>query len=152
MESSSAGAAQEAILPENTVAPNQYHLTGDGITVSYYPNGFGPLADEGAVVLTYHDATRGATFRKSQVEITPVPQLGEFVTAELFAVPDLGLTSISVLVPEVRLPEQGVPASVSTYLLKTLFKSGLFLPPTGQQQVYSLVALTGEARDTPLPL
>ena len=48
-------------------APNQYHLTGDGISVSYYPDGQGPIIDgQGPLVLPTGTPTSSTRFRLSR--------------------------------------------------------------------------------------
>ena len=43
-------------------APNQYQLSGDGITVSYFPQGRGPIGPAGAIHVVSQDAIRTLTF------------------------------------------------------------------------------------------
>jgi hypothetical protein len=43
--------------------PNQYHLQGGGISVSYYPQGFGrPVEGRGRLIFVYQDAHRPESF------------------------------------------------------------------------------------------
>ncbi len=43
--------------------PNQYHIQGKGISVSYYPDGFGPsIEDRGHLIFVYQDAHRSSRF------------------------------------------------------------------------------------------
>jgi hypothetical protein len=49
-------AATQAVSTTNS--PNQYHLHshGDGVQISYYPTGAGPLTKDGPIILAYQDA------------------------------------------------------------------------------------------------
>src|SRR5664279_1721694 len=52
-----ATAASPADAAAPSGAPNQYHLHGSGISVSYIPDGMGPqIVGEGPVRFTYQDA------------------------------------------------------------------------------------------------
>jgi len=44
--------------PQQEQSPNQYHLHGGDISVSYYPNGTGPPTQQGPTRFTYQDAVR----------------------------------------------------------------------------------------------
>lgn len=139
-----------------TVAPNQYHLSGENISVTYYPGGAGPiLENRGALTLFYAEGTDGRAFGSKQVEKEQVPNLGTIVRVELLVVPDLGLTTFSLVVPIVNLPDgENSSASISTFGVKTFHRLylGDKLPVLGQQEVYTVVPLSGDTRVGPLPL
>src|ERR1700730_3793189 len=64
--------------------PNQYHVQGGGISVSYYPDGFGPpVEDSGRLLLVYQDAHRSQSFLSDQVRTVKVDDLGMVVSVTL---------------------------------------------------------------------
>src|ERR1700761_8441892 len=85
------------------VAPNAYHLHGEGIRVTYFPTGEGPLTVDGPVKLVYQDHHRTMTFRAHDVTVADVPSVGSLVTVVLHMTPDLGSTTATLVVPTVVL-------------------------------------------------
>jgi hypothetical protein len=134
------------------IIPNQYHLQGGGISVSYYPGGAGPIIEgRGRLRFTYHDPFRPLSFYGDEVSTVDVPGLGTVVTVKIFQSVDTGSTSVSLLVPNVVLPSP-LPISINTELITTqhlFFFVAALEPP--QREVYSVTALTGTASAGILP-
>jgi hypothetical protein len=87
-------------------APNQYHLTGDGISVSYYPEGQGPIVNgQGPVVLAYEDGDQQHAFPSNQVDVIGVADVGTLVRAKLSPPLAEGVTAFSVMIPPVALDD-----------------------------------------------
>ncbi len=64
--------------------PNQYHVYGGGVSVSYYPDGFGPVVeDRGRLIFVYQDAHRSQSFYGDQVRTVKVDDLGMVVSVTL---------------------------------------------------------------------
>ena len=127
-------------------APNQYHLSGDGITVSYFPQGRGPIGPAGAIHFVYQDAIRTLTFTADEVRIVDVPDLGTVVSVSIQTTVDIGYTSFSVLVPYIRLADTlGASAPVQTEGITTLHRSPLFPIGQAQTETYTVCPLTGTA-------
>jgi hypothetical protein len=128
-----------------TVIPNVYHLTGKGVHVTYFPTGEGPLTTEGPVKLVYQDQHLARTFHAQEVTIADVANLGSVVTAVLWDVPDLGLTTVSLLIPTVELSTaNSVP--VQTLLITTMHSAtllGVGIAP--QRDSYTVTKLSGTA-------
>lgn len=136
-----------------TRTPNQFHLHGSHITVSYYPDGFGPIeADEGPTVLTYHDPHRSLTFRAKEVRTVEVPDVGTIVSVTLLLTVDAGSTTFSLVVPAVAIPQNESSVTIHTDAITTAhhFSIGGFGFP--QRETYSVTALTGTAAVGILPL
>lgn len=132
--------------------PNQYHLTGGGISLAYYPNGMGPIMKGGPVCLVYQDAARVLSFTEKQIRREQSSDLGAFVSVTLNEVVDIGSTSFTLLLPDVRLPEQsGASAAIQSLGITTFHRTFLAGPGQGQQETYSTVQLAGDARIGPLP-
>jgi len=132
-------------------SPNQYHLRGYSIQISYYPDGAGPLTKEGPVILTYSDRHQSKAFRGKQADVVPVANLGTCVTVTLQLTADLGSTTATLLVPTVVLVP-GQSTTIETELITTVhtaFITGLGPP---QRDHYTVIPLTGEASIGPLPL
>lgn len=131
-------------------SPNQYHLQGDGVQISYYPGGAGPLTVDGPIVLTYQDTHHTLVFRGEQAHVVDVPELGTCVTVTLDLTVDAGSTTATLLIPNVVLPPGG-STTVQTELITTrhlFFVTGLGHP---QRDRYTVTPLTGEASQHPLP-
>jgi hypothetical protein len=140
--------------PENlsqTGAPNQYHLHADGIQISYYPDGAGPLTADGPIILAYQDTDYSATFRGSQAHVVAVEGLGTCVTVTLKIIPDVGSRTATLLIPTVVLFGQ-TSAPVHTELIRTVHASTFAGIGHPQRDHYTVTSLTGRASRGPLPL
>lgn len=125
--------------------PNQYHLQGGGITVSYLPDGFGPLTTAGPVRFTYQDAHHSLVFHGDEVRTVEVPDLGTIVSVTLIRTIDIGYTSFSVLLPHVTLPQPAAAAPITTDGITTVHRTFLAALGHAQTQTYTLTPLTGTA-------
>jgi len=134
---------------QQTRTPNQYHLHGGHLRVSYYPQGSGPPTTAGPIVLTYQDAHQALTFPRDDVSVVDVVGLGTVVTVTLVAHPDRGSTTFSLVVPRVELPHAD-SAPIHTEAITATHHG--FVVLTGQDQRYTVTALTGTAAIGPLPL
>jgi hypothetical protein len=132
-----------------TDVPNQYHLQGDGISVSYSPEGWGPpILDKGPLILAYHDGNQSEAFYHDGVQTTEVPTLGTIVSVTLGAEVPFGSTTFSLLIPTVLLPEGEHSVPVSTDAITTFH---WVFPPVPQREVYTVTELTGTAAFGPMP-
>lgn len=134
---------------QRTHAPNQYHLHGGPLSVSYFPDGFGPPTAAGPIVLTYQDAHHALSFRRDNVSIVDAGGLGTVVTVVLVPDHDQGSTTFSLVVPRVAVPD-GHSAAVHTEAITAMHKGFVIL--IGQDQTYTVTALRGSASVGPLPL
>jgi hypothetical protein len=134
---------------QQTRTPNQYHLHGGHLSVSYFPDGSGPPTTAGPVVLTYQDTQHALTFRKDDVGVVDVGGLGTVVTVTLVPQRDTGSTTFSLIVPRVELPRAD-SAPIHTEAITAIHKGFILL--TGQDQTYTVTALNGTAAIGPLPL
>jgi hypothetical protein len=134
--------------------PNQYHLSGEGIAVAYYPNGIGPIMIErGPICFVYQDAYRAKSFTREEVRIDQSSDLGTIVSVTLQSSIDAGGTTFSVLLPAVRLPAGlGSASPIKTVGITTTHRTFLAGPGPGQQENYSVAQLAGDARIGILPL
>jgi hypothetical protein len=136
---------------QEEITPNQYHLHGGDISVSYYPEGAGPVIEgRGRLRFSYHDLFRSLSFFGDEVRTVDVSDLGTVVSVTIFRTVDTGSTSASLLVPTVVSPST-LPVSINTELIRTrhlLFVAALGHP---QRDVYSVTALTGVASAGILP-
>ena len=133
--------------------PNQYHMNGGGISVSYYPDGFGPrVEDRGSLLLVYQDAHRSQSYFSDEVRTVKVDDLGMVVSVTLVESVDTGSTTFSLLVPDVQLPEQQTSVFIHTEGITTVHRvfAGLIGHP--QSETYTVTALDGTAAVGPLPL
>jgi len=148
--SNSPASTATASVQAPTVTPNQFHLQGSGLRVSYYPEGVGPVRPSGSLVLTYQDAHRSISFTNSEVRVVRVADLGTIVSTTLVETVDIGRTTFSLLVPDVALPHPGSSAPVQTEGITTVERTSLVVGAL-QQQSYTVSALDGTAADGMLP-
>ena len=133
--------------------PNQYHVNGGGISVSYYPDGFGPpVEDRGSLLLIYQDAHRSQSYFSDDVRTVKVDDLGMVVSVTLVESVDSGSTTFSLLVPDVQLPEQQTSVFVHTEGITTVHRVFVALLGHPQSETYTVTALDGTAAVGPLPL
>jgi hypothetical protein len=145
------GAAQSA--GAQLSAPNQYHLSGGGITVTYFPDGFGPVTPAGVGRLIYQDATRSLNFNGNEIRSVPVPDLGTVVSVTLVRTIDTEATTFSLLLPFVNLPAQiGASAAIQTEGITTVHRVFVGLIGHAQAETYTVTKLYGTASRVILPL
>lgn len=133
--------------------PNQYHVRGGGISVAYYPDGFGPIREGlGPLHLVYQDAFRSLAFYGNQVRVVKAADLGTVVSATIVETVDTGYTSFSLLVPDVDLPTDPSSVSINTEGITTVHRIFVALIGHPQSETYTVTSLNGTASVGPLPL
>jgi hypothetical protein len=147
-------AAQPAPAPPATptTTPNQFHLHGGGIAVSYFPEGSGPITTSGPIRLIYQDAQRTLSFAGGDVRTVEVPDLGTVVSVTLVRTVDLGTTTFSLVVPQVLVPPHAAPVPVHTEGVTTVHRTFLAGPGLAQRETYTVTPLDGTASRGILPL
>jgi len=89
-----------------------------------------------------HDGTE-TTFEADQIETTDSP-IGTLITVQLSVVPDLGTSTLSILLPE--LAAEPARSELHTIAIRALRKSGIAGPPReGQLSTYTSLHLHGRA-------
>jgi hypothetical protein len=144
----------EATAANGLSLPNQFHLAGAGTSVSYFPDGSGPIVEpNGSVSLVYQDAYHAQEFRQHQVRVAQVADLGTLVSVTLSLTLDMGSTTFTLIVPDVAV-ETGLAGGspVSTYGITTVHR--IFAARIGhpQSETYTVTPLTGIASAGILPL
>jgi len=135
------------------VSPNQYHLSGGGLTISYFPNGLGPIGPAGATHFVYQDAHRSLRFPGSEVRTDNVPDVGTLVSVTIQESIDVGSTSFTLIVPAVRLPQGfGASAHIVTDGITTTHRILAGAIGHAQTETYVVTPLAGMASAGPLPL
>jgi hypothetical protein len=139
-----------------TTTPNQYHLHGGGLSVTYYPEGFSPgpiIQGKGPLRLVYQDALRSLSFHDDEVRTVDVPDLGTLISVTLVRTVDIGFTSFSLLLPHVVLPAHtGASAFVKTEGITTVHRAFVAMLGHAQAEVYSVTPLSGTAVRGILPM
>jgi hypothetical protein len=134
-------------------SPNQYHLNGGGVSVSYYPDGFGPpIEGRGSLRLVYQDVHQSRSFYDNDVRTVAVPDLGTVVSVTLVLTVDTGSTTFSLLVPDVDLPGGQNSVFIDTDGITTVHRIFVALIGHPQSETYSVTGLCGTAAVGPLPL
>jgi hypothetical protein len=130
------------------IAPDYYELSGDDISVSFYPTAAG-----GQPWLIYHDPQRTVGFRGNEIRRIEVPDIGTIVSVTLHLTVDFGSTTFSLVVPQVNLVDRlGASAPIRTIGITTVHRVGVLPPQYGQRELYTETTLTGTAWNKIIPL
>jgi len=133
--------------------PNQYHLAGHHVSVSYYPDGFGPIPVDGPDRLFYQDSHQHLVFNGSEIRKVVVPDLGTILSVTIVRTIDVGFTSFSVILPDVNLPAgPHASAAVRTEGITTVHRAFVGLIGHPQAETYTVTTLTGDATNGILPV
>jgi hypothetical protein len=128
------------------VTPNLYQLSGGhgqhAIHITYSTSGF-----DGKPHFSYQDDSQGLSFAGTDIRVLE-GDVGQLVSVTIRRTIDTGSTSFSLLLPRVLLPagpNQSTP--VHTQGITTIHRFSV-LPGfnLGQDDLYSVVALSGTAR------
>ena len=134
------------------VSPNQYHLRGYSIQISYYPDGEGPLTTEGPVILTYSDGHQSIAFRGKQADVRPCRQSRDVCHGDPSTNPGPRFDDGDAVGADPLCSFPGQSTTIQTELITTVhhsFITGLGPP---QRDNYTVIPLTGEASVGPLAL
>jgi hypothetical protein len=133
--------------------PNQYHLRGANIAVTYFPQGAGPEdRDRGPLRLIYQDQSRSQAFFGDEVRTVDVPDLGAIASVTVDRTTDFGNTTFSLLLPVVVLPDHpNASAHIDTQGITTIHP-GVFGIGQPQRDLYTVAPLSGTASNGPVPL
>jgi len=128
--------------------PNQYHLAGHELTVSYFPDGRGPIGPAGAIHLVYQHAGQSPqSFTADQVRTVQVEDVGTLVSVTLEQTVDLGSTTFTLVLPNVTLATgEGASVHIETEAITTIHRT--FLAPSfgpSQRESYTVTRLGGTA-------
>jgi hypothetical protein len=151
-QSTAAPAAATGAQPTPLIRrPNQYHLHGGGIQVSYFPDGSGPITQRGPLVLTYQDEHRSLSFYRDDVRTVDVADLGTIVSVTLVMTVDVGSTTFSLLVPDVQLSGSEESVAIQTEGITTIHRAFVAIVGHPQAESYRVRRLTGIASIGVLP-
>ena len=123
-----------------TVTPNLYQLSGHHLHVTYSPSGM-----DGKPSMTYQDTHQSKSFKGDEIR-TVECDLGTLVSVTLRMTVDVGSTTLSVLIPRMRVSPAG-GAAVNTECITTVHNTS-FAPLTlqGQLDHYTVTSLRGTAQ------
>ena len=124
-----------------TVTPNLYHLSGQHVHVTYSPTSL-----DGKPTMSYQDAHQSKSFKGSEIR-TVECDLGTLVSVTLHMTPDVGSTTLSLVIPRMRISPVSV-AQVRTDCITTLHSTPFALPQSiqGQLDTYTVTSLHGTAQ------
>jgi hypothetical protein len=121
--------------PQDRAKPNHFELQGDGAQISFAESGI-----DGKPVLSYQPAQGlPVSFRGEQIRVAE-GELGRTVTVMLEQVPDLHTVTLTLLLPEVNLPQEG-EAPVQTVGIVTTSRTSIGGPALVQGALQSHCAL-----------
>jgi hypothetical protein len=123
-----------------TVAPNLYQLSGHHLHVTYSPSGIA-----GKPTMTYQDSHQSKSFKGDEVR-TVECDVGTLVSVTLRMTPDVGSTTLSMVIPRMRISPVSV-AAVHTECITTVHSTP-FAPQAvqGQLDTYTVTTLQGTAQ------
>jgi hypothetical protein len=122
------------------VAPNLYQLSGHHLHVTYSPSGIA-----GKPTMTYQDSHQSKSFKGDEVR-TVECDVGTLVSVTLRMTPDVGSTTLSMVIPRMRISPVSV-AAVHTECITTVHSTP-FAPQAvqGQLDTYTVTTLQGTAQ------
>jgi hypothetical protein len=126
-----------AIAPNQTA--NLFELHCAGVQVTYSTSSFA-----GPPQLSYSGPEGDLSFSGNEIETQPTA-LGDEVTVTLETVADLHTITFTLLLPAVKLPDDG-DAAFATLAIKTTHHTTIAGPPAGAAQTYEAIALHGAAK------
>ena len=127
-------------------SPNQFHLSGGGLAISYFPDGLGPIGPAGANHLIYQDGHRTLAFHLNDIRQVDVPDVGTLLSVTIDHTVDVGSTNFTLIVPRMRLPDAtGASAHISTEGITTTHRIFAGLIGHAQVESYVFTKLTGTA-------
>jgi hypothetical protein len=123
-----------------TVTPNLYQLSGHHLHVTYSPSGIA-----GKPSMTYQDSHQSKSFKGDEIR-TVECDLGTLVSVTLRMMVDVGSTTLSVVIPRMRISSASV-ATVHTECITTVHSTP-FAPQLiqGQADTYTITTLHGTAQ------
>ena len=122
------------------VTPNEYILTGGGLTVTFITHNF-----LGQPFLSYKDNTGTKDFFGPAVRVVNVG-IGTLVTVTTHMTIDTGGTEFSVLLPVIELADASKSQAFATDGIITAFKGPDSFPLTGVRETYDFIPMKGPAR------
>ena len=124
--------------------PTMYELRGDGGTQVWYAT----IDVQGRAQLLYAGPHGERTYPDEEIDARDT-ELGREVTVTLQADEDKDTVNLTLLIPPVRVGEEGA-APLETVAVVTTMRSPLTDPPAGQDYRYEVLALRGRALCAPL--
>ena len=125
------------------VTPNLFHLAGPNLRLTYSTSSI-----TGQPILTYQDAHQTKSFQGPEINTIEDTELGTIVSVVLHAMPDVGSTTFSLLIPRILVGGLGAIAPVRTYGITTMHSTPFVVPGTvlGQLDTYTVTPLHGTAQ------
>lgn len=125
-----------------TVTPNLFHLSGHHLHVTYATTGIA-----GQPTLTYQDPQQSKSFHGNEIRTIADSDLGTLVSVTLRITPDVGSTTLSVLIPRMRISPWSI-APVHTYCITTVHSTPFIAPGAvqGQLDTYTVTNVHGTAQ------
>lgn len=143
MSAEQAGSTQADEKVAALVDPNDFQLTGDGVTISYSTTSFA-----GTSQLHYKDATRERNFSGDEITSQDSPA-GTLVSVTLEPNNDAREIKLTLIIPIIKLRSAEERLKFTTFAIETTDRSQSFVPPPGPAgvlQTYRVHKLQGAAR------
>ena len=133
-----------------SLGANKFTFEGDRTQITYFPTAPGPIVvgQEGGR-LEYHGIEGDLTFTGPQIELRDSP-LGTLVTVPFISNPDLGVRTLTLLVPQAFGVTREKPLTFETLAIKATGRGFIATPGVGR--TYTILPLLGTAADVILPV
>ena len=122
------------------IAPNLYDLLGAGVTINYSTSSFG-----GQPQLSFKKGRQTLNFSGDEIDALETA-IGTLVTVTIAKTVDRSFTTFSFLLPAISIATASGKQTFKTVGLTTIHKTSIAGPPSGVQETYKSVALSGTAR------
>jgi len=132
--------AQKGRVMAQNITPNQYNLTGQGISINYSTSSVA-----GKPQMSFKKGRHRLNFSGDEINVLDTT-IGALITIVIATAVDRGFTSFSFLLPAIQLSTQSAKQSFRTLGITTVHTSSIAGPVKGAQQTYRSVQLRGTAR------
>lgn len=126
-------------MTQQSNLPNLYHLSGEGIQITYTPSN-----NNGQAELDYQDVQGSRTFIGDRVR-SEKSSIGTLITVLLAGVADGNVVTLTLLVPNINMAGKD-QQSFETLAIVTTNRSSFTGPPPGADQTYQVYNLQGTAQ------
>jgi hypothetical protein len=128
------------IMLQTLTQANLFELMGKGLQVT-----FGGTSLLGGPTLSYRDRNISRFFQGEEISIIET-DLGQEITVTLEIVPDLVITTFTLVLPLVTVMQDSAGVCLETFGVRVTNPTTIAGPPPGPQKLYKVTSLQGTAQ------
>jgi hypothetical protein len=139
-------------MTSTALGANAFTFSGDRTEITFYPDGHGPIVagtQDHREQMIYAGPEGQVTFSGSQISLADTA-LGALISVTFPANPDAGVTTLSLLVPNVVGVTGDTPVTFATVAIVSHHRGSF--DGSGADQTYDVLPLVGQAKAVILPL